>query len=83
MNLNLDYLNIKNCNIVGRNLSVAELIECAVKNGEGTLTNNGALDVVTGKYTGRSPKDRFIVKDELTKDKIYWGKVNLPIDIAI
>lgn len=82
MNLNLDYLNIKNCNIVGRNLSVAELIECAVKNGEGTLTNNGALDVVTGKYTGRSPKDRFIVKDELTKDKINWGKVNLPIDIA-
>ena len=80
MDLNLDYLNIKNYNSVSRNLSAAELIECAVKRGEGTLTDKGALDVVTGKYTGRSPKDRFIVKDNVTKDKINWGSVNLPID---
>ena len=80
MDLNLDYLNIKNYNSVSRNLSAAELIECAVKRGEGTLTDKGALDVVTGKYTGRSPKDRFIVKDDVTKDKINWGSVNLPID---
>ncbi|SFU88070.1 phosphoenolpyruvate carboxykinase (ATP) [Clostridium sp. DSM 8431] len=80
MNLNLEYLNIKNYSSVSRNLSAAELIECAIKRGEGTLTDKGALDIITGKYTGRSPKDRFIVKDDVTKEKINWGTVNLPID---
>ncbi|MCO7175894.1 phosphoenolpyruvate carboxykinase (ATP) [Sporolactobacillus kofuensis] len=56
------------------NLSVPELIEHAVKKNEGVLASNGALCVTTGKYTGRSPKDKFIVKDELTENMIDWSR---------
>lgn len=80
MNINLDYLNIKGCNNLYRNISIPKLIEFATKRGEGVLSNKGALVVNTGKYTGRSPKDRFIVKDDITKDTINWGEVNLPIE---
>ena len=80
MNINLDYLNIKNHNKLYRNISIPNLIEFAVKRGEGVLSDKGALVINTGKYTGRSPKDRFIVKDDITKDTINWGQVNLPID---
>lgn len=79
MTVDLGYLNIKNYTRLYRNISTAELIEFALKRGEGTLSDKGALVVNTGKYTGRSPKDRFIVKDEITKDKVNWGNVNLPI----
>ncbi len=61
------------------NLQQAELIEETVKNKEGHLTDVGALFVETGKFTGRSPKDRFIVEDDLTKDKVWWGNINQPI----
>ena len=61
------------------NLSPAELIEEAIKNGEGVLTDNGALMCDTGKFTGRSPKDRFIVEDEKTKDSVWWGNINIAI----
>jgi phosphoenolpyruvate carboxykinase (ATP) len=61
------------------NLSVPQLIEKALLKNEGTLTSTGALRVETGKYTGRSPKDRFIVEEESVKDKIDWGTVNQPI----
>ncbi|MGG5252509.1 phosphoenolpyruvate carboxykinase (ATP) [Neobacillus sp. SM06] len=67
---------------VYRNVSVPKLIEAAIKRGEGTLTNTGALRVVTGKYTGRSPKDKFIVPGSLFADKIAWGNVNQPFDPA-
>ena len=80
MNINLDYLNIKNYNKLYKNISIPNLIEIAVKRGEGSLSDKGALVINTGKYTGRSPKDRFIVKDAITKDTINWGEVNLPID---
>jgi len=59
------------------NLSTAELTEEAVKNNEGVLTDTAALMCNTGKFTGRSPKDRFIVKDDFTKDKIWWGDINI------
>ena len=62
------------------NLSNAELIERAVKRGEGVLDKNGALVVETGKRTGRSPNDRFIVKEPTTENDIDWGKVNKPFD---
>ncbi|HEU5139303.1 MAG TPA: phosphoenolpyruvate carboxykinase (ATP) [Bacillales bacterium] len=62
------------------NLSTAELTEKALERGEGFLTSTGALRVETGKYTGRSPKDKFIVKENLTKNTVNWGKVNQPID---
>lgn len=78
MNINLDYLNIKQYNNLYRNIKVEELAKFAVDRGEGTFSDKGALVVNTGKYTGRSPKDRFIVKDDVTKDTINWGEINLP-----
>ena len=61
---------------VHRNLSVEKLVEVATQKNEGMITSTGSLSVKTGKYTGRSPDDRFIVFDDLTHDKIHWGKVN-------
>ena len=61
------------------NLSPAELVEHAVKNGEGVITDTGALMCDTGTFTGRSPKDRFVVEDEKTRDTVWWGNVNIPI----
>ena len=60
-------------------LSTAQLVEKSLKRGEGRLTETGALRAETGKYTGRSPKDRFIVEDGVSKDKVDWGEVNQPI----
>lgn len=80
MNINLDYLNIKDYKNLHRNLNIPSLIEFATKRGEGALSDKGALVINTGKYTGRSPKDRFIVRDGITEDTINWGEINLPID---
>lgn len=60
------------------NLSPAELIEEALFNKEGLLTDTGALMCDTGKFTGRSPKDRFIVKNEQTANTVWWGDINIP-----
>lgn len=60
-------------------LSIPVLVQRALANGEGTLSESGALSVHTGKYTGRSPNDRFIVDTPSIHDQIDWGKVNLPI----
>lgn len=60
-------------------LSNEALIDEAVKNNEGVLSATGALSVVTGNRTGRSPKDRFIVKDEETANTVQWGQINQPI----
>lgn len=57
----------------------AELVECALARKEGKLASNGSLVVETGKYTGRSPKDRFVVDTPDVHDKIAWGNVNVPI----
>ena len=46
----------------------------------GKISSTGALSVNTGKFTGRSPKDRFIVKDETTKDDVWWGDINIPFN---
>lgn len=60
-------------------LSVPQLVEKVLKRNEGILTSTGAVRATTGKYTGRSPKDKYIVEEPSTKDKIDWGPVNQPI----
>jgi phosphoenolpyruvate carboxykinase (ATP) len=62
------------------NLSVPRLVEAAVNRGEGMLTERGAFRAETGKYTGRSPKDKFIVDEPQVHDKIDWGSVNQPMN---
>ena len=60
------------------NLTPAALIEHALRNGEGHLTDTGALMADTGAFTGRSPKDRFVVKDANTENSVWWGDINIP-----
>ena len=78
----LDYLGIVNPSKLYRNLTPAQLTEHALRRGEGLLSNKGALVVKTGKYTGRSANDKFIVDTPAVHDEIAWGKVNRPIDKA-
>jgi phosphoenolpyruvate carboxykinase (ATP) len=61
------------------NLGTSELVEEAVRNGEGRLAKHGPLVVETGKHTGRSAKDKFIVRDAETESTVWWGKVNVPM----
>ena len=62
------------------NLSPAKLVQYALRRSEGVLTDTGALMCDTGQFTGRSPKDRFIVKDAGTADSVWWGDINIPFD---
>lgn len=62
------------------NLPPAKLILQTLLRGEGVLTDSGALAVSTGAFTGRSPKDRYLVKDELTETRVDWGAINQPLD---
>ena len=64
-------------NIVAQ-LSVPKLVEKAIKRNEGVLTDTGAISVKTGKYTGRSPKDKYIVQEKSVMDKIDWGMSTNP-----
>ncbi|MGB5631596.1 MAG: phosphoenolpyruvate carboxykinase (ATP), partial [Waterburya sp.] len=75
----LEALGLKNLGRVYRNLSIPQLVECALAKGEGRLASNGALVVETGKYTGRSPKDKFIVDEPSSRDEIDWNHLNVPI----
>lgn len=61
-------------------LSSEELHNETISKGQGTEASSGALAVNTGEFTGRSPKDRFIVKDDITEDKVWWGNINIPFD---
>jgi len=61
-------------------LSPDELVKQTLTLQQGALNNTGALCVHTGKYTGRSPKDRFIVMDAITRSAVDWGEVNIPFD---
>jgi phosphoenolpyruvate carboxykinase (ATP) len=76
----LNKYGINNSNIHW-NLSADELIEICLDKNIGKIASSGALAVNTGEFTGRSPKDRFIVKDDITENQVWWdGKINLPFD---
>ena len=64
---------------IHRNLDIDVLLQKAVERNEGVLNRSGALTVKTGKYTGRSPNDRFIVDSPNVHEDINWGKVNVPL----
>lgn len=60
------------------NLPPEALVQHALRRHEGQLTDTGALMADTGQFTGRSPKDRFIVQDAETRDSVWWGDINIP-----
>jgi len=72
-------LGLSDCRSIAFNLSPAELVELALARSEGVLTDQGALMCDTGVFTGRSPKDKYIVRDERTADTVDWGDSNQPI----
>lgn len=78
--ISLKNLGIENATIHYQ-LSADELHERTLNSGQGIETSTGALAINTGKFTGRSPQDRFIVKDSITEDKVWWGNVNIPFDL--
>jgi len=75
--ISLDTYGITNA-VVHYQLSPKELHNETLQKGQGKEAITGALAVNTGEFTGRSPKDRFIVKDEITQDKVWWGDINIP-----
>ena len=77
--ISLNSLGIKNATLRYQ-LTSDELHNEIVSKNQGTESNLGAIAVNTGEFTGRSPKDRFIVKDEITKDEVWWSDINIPFD---
>ena len=73
-------IGLKNVSTAYWNLSSAELAEETILNGEGEFTETGALAVDTGEFTGRSPKDKFIVCDDETEKTVWWGDINIKFD---
>jgi phosphoenolpyruvate carboxykinase (ATP) len=78
-NASLSDLGIVDFKAAYWNLSPKELVAHTVQNRQGQLSDTGALVVQTGKFTGRSPKDRFIVKDKVTSNTVDWNDINKPI----
>ena len=76
--MTLERLGLVRYGAVHENLPPARLVEAAVRRREGRLAGNGALVAKTGKRTGRSPKDRFIVEDDVTRERVDWGAINKP-----
>ena len=66
--------------VLNENLTTEQLVQKALERNEGILTNTGALAADTGEFTGRSPKDKFTVKDAKTENTVWWGTVNQPFD---
>ena len=81
--MDLTYLGLADIGTIKRNLSVEVLIEEAILNGEGKLGTRGELMVDTGEYTGRSPNDKYFVKEDYSGNNIWWGSVNRPTDSAV
>lgn len=75
-NADISVLGFKDLDTLFWNLTVSELIEHTIQNKEGFLSDTGALVINTGEFSGRSPKDKFIVKDALTENRVDWGGFN-------
>ena len=75
----LEQYDIKNAKI-NYQLSPNKLHDITIAKGLGVETSSGALAINTGEFTGRSPMDRFIVKDNITKDRVWWGDINIPFN---
>ena len=82
LNVTLEQQGIATAAKIFPNLGTAPLVEAALANGEGKLAKNGPLVVKTGTHTGRSAKDKFIVRDAQTENSIWWGKTNVAMDPA-
>jgi len=77
--ISLEKYGIKNANVQYQ-LTPDQLHDTTIAKGQGVEASSGAIAVNTGEFTGRSPMDRFIVKDDITKDRIWWGDINIPFD---
>ncbi len=77
--ISLDAYGIQD-SIVHYQLSPGKLHQLTIDKGQGREASTGALAVNTGEFTGRSPKDRFIVRDEVTESEVWWGKINIPFE---
>lgn len=77
--ISLEEYGIKNAK-VNYQLSPEALHDISVSKGLGVEASSGALAVNTGEFTGRSPMDRFIVKDDITKDRVWWGDINIAFE---
>jgi phosphoenolpyruvate carboxykinase (ATP) len=75
----LEKNGIRNPGTVFWNLNPVELVEHAVRRGEGSLVEGGPFNAVTAPHTGRSPNDRFVVREPSSEEHVWWGKVNVPI----
>ena len=73
-------LGLKNTESIHYQSSPEELIQDTLRIGEGILTDTGALSIRTGEFTGRSPNDKFTVKDEVTENTVHWNNFNIPIE---
>jgi phosphoenolpyruvate carboxykinase (ATP) len=76
--IGLDHYGLKNCPKVYWNLTPSELVEESIRRREGALVQDGPLLIHTGKHTGRSPNDKFVVQEPGSQDNVWWGKVNQP-----
>ncbi|HNQ12318.1 MAG TPA: phosphoenolpyruvate carboxykinase (ATP) [Bacteroidia bacterium] len=82
LDASLESIGLNNYSTAFWNLNSAQLSEETILRGEGEFTETGALAVDTGEFTGRSPKDKFLVFDEETKDNVWWGDINIKFDPA-
>ena len=77
---NLLKLGLRNTENIHYQLTPEELVQDTIRIGEGILNETGALVINTGKFTGRSPKDKFIIRDEITSDTVHWNEFNIPME---